>query len=298
MEKKIKKHITTRLSKNSRIGIRNASLIAEHLKSNFVEPEHILVGILLNDRALATKVVISMGFNVKELISKVLDSKGIDITVDVNTPKEVRFSEQSREVLRKSFDWSQRLSHVYVGTEHLMLGILESKDTFVVGLVNQGLNSRRFQKHLSEVATYPLGVLAKPNIPGLDSEQGKILDSIGKDLVELARGGKLDPLVGREDELTNVVKILSRRKKNNPVIVGDAGVGKTVLIEGLAQKIADDRVPPSLRDVKIVSLDVEGKGVRLGDELIIIPILLGETEKYKKPHTCDEEFGVIAEVSS
>ena len=256
MERIIKKHITTRFSKNSRIGIRNASLIAEHLKSNFVEPEHILVGILLNERALATKVIISMGFDVKELISKVLDSKGIDITVDVNTPKEVRFSEQSREVLRKSFDWSQRLSHVYVGTEHLMLGILESKDTFVVGLVNQGLNSRRFQKHLSEVATYPLGVLAKPNIPGLDSEQGKILDSIGKDLVELARGGKLDPLVGREDELTNVVKILSRRKKNNPVIVGDAGVGKTVLIEGLAQKIADDRVPPSLRDVKIVSLDV------------------------------------------
>ena len=256
MERIIKKHITTRFSKNSRIGIRNASLIAEHLKSNFVEPEHILVGILLNERALATKVIISMGFDVKELISKVLDSKGIDITVDVNTPKEVRFSEQSREVLRKSFDWSQRLSHVYVGTEHMMLGILESKDTFVVDLVNQGLNSRRFQKHLSEVATYPLGVLAKPNIPGLDSEQGKILDSIGKDLVELARGGKLDPLVGREDELTNVVKILSRRKKNNPVIVGDAGVGKTVLIEGLAQKIADDRVPPSLRDMKIVALDV------------------------------------------
>ena len=256
MERITKKHIFTRLSNNSRIGIRNASLIAEHLKSSFVEPEHILVGILLNDRALATKVIMGMGIDVKELISKVLGSKGIDITVDVKVPLEVKLSEQSREVLRRSFDWSQRMFHVYVGTEHLMLGILESKDSFVIDLVNQGLSSRRFQKHLSETATYPLGVLAKPDMQGMNPEHGKILDSIGRDLVELAREGKLDPLVGREDELANVVKILSRRKKNNPVIVGDAGVGKTVLVEGLAQKIADDRVPPSLRDIKIVSLDV------------------------------------------
>ncbi len=256
MEKVTKRHIFTRLSKNSRIGIRNASLISEHVKSRVIEPEHLLVGILLNDKALATKVITSMGFDVKELITKVLGSKSVDVIVDVNKPKEVSFSSSSREILRRAFDWSQKLAHVYVGSEHLMLGILESKDSFVVDLVNQGLSSRRFQKHLSEIATYPLGVLAKPDIQGMGPEQGRILESIGKDLVELAKTGDLDPLVGREDELSNVIKILSRRKKNNPIIVGDAGVGKTVLVEGLAQKIADDRVPPSLRDMKIVALDV------------------------------------------
>ncbi len=256
MEKATRKEIFKRVSKNARISLRTSSVIAEHAKSDFVEPEHLLVGILLNESSLATKIVIAMGFEVKDIVGKILNNIGVDVTKNVSSSMEVRLSPKSKEILRRAYDWSQRFSHVYVGTEHLMLSILESKDLFIIDLVNMGLNQKRFQKYLFEHATYPLGVLAKPEMSMVGQEQGRILDALGKDLVELAKVGKLDPLVGREDELANVVKILSRRKKNNPIIVGDAGVGKTVLVEGLAQKIADGRVPPSLRDMRIVSLDV------------------------------------------
>jgi ATP-dependent Clp protease ATP-binding subunit ClpC len=251
-----RKQIFTRLSRNARMSIRNASLIAEHLKSKSVEPEHLLVGILLNDNALATKTVGTMGFDTKDVLKRVLGEIAIDTTISVDEPRLVRFSEKTREVLRKAFDWSQRYSHVYVGSEHLMLAILETNDIFIKDLISQGLDIKKFQKHLSEYATYPLGVLAKPEMSSSGAEESRLLDVIGKDLVELAVQGKLDPLVGREEEVNNMIKILSRRRKNNPVVVGDAGVGKTVLIEGLAQKIADGRVPPSLRDMRIVSLDV------------------------------------------
>lgn len=256
MKKVANNHIFTRLSRNAKISIRNASTISKHLKSTSVEPEHILVGILLNENSLATKTVLTMGFNIKEILSTVLKSTALDIVTDSTTPKEIKFSKESQTVLRKAFDWSQRYSHVYVGTEHIMMAILESPDPFLKDLSKYGLELKKFQKHLGEYATYPLGVLAKPEIVGKNAQRGSLLEIIGKDLVELAREGKLDPLVGREEELNNMVKILSRRKKNNPIVVGDAGVGKTVLVEGLAQMIADGKVPPSLRDMKIVSLDV------------------------------------------
>ncbi len=249
-------HIFSRLSKNAKISIRNASIIAEHLKSKAVEPEHILVGIFFNDNALATKAVLVMGFNTKDTLSKVLGVAKIDLISDVNLPREIKFSKSAQIVLRKAFDWSQRYAHVYVGTEHLMLAILESSDLFIKDLAKYGLDIKKFQKQLSEYATYPLGVLAKPEYTPLDSRDGGLLEVIGKNLVDLAREGKLDPLIGREEELNDIVKILSRRRKNNPIVVGDAGVGKTVLVEGLAQKIADGKVPPALRDMKIVSLDV------------------------------------------
>lgn len=256
MRRIARKHIFARLSNNARISLRNASMISDHLKSRYVEPEHMLIGIFLNENSLATKAVVSMGFNTQEILNKVLGVSPLDIVSDVNVPREIKFSESSQIALRKAFDWSQKYSHVYVGTEHLMLAILESPDMFIKDLEKYGLDIRGFQKQIGEFATYPLGVLAKPEVQAMGQKQGTLLDVIGRDFVQLAREGKLDPLVGREEELNNIVKILSRRKKNNPIVVGDAGVGKTVLIEGLAQKIAEGKVPPSLRDMRIVSLDV------------------------------------------
>lgn len=256
MKKIVRSNIFSRLSANARISIRNASVIAEHLKSRSIEPEHLLVGIFLDEKALATRTILSMGFNIKDILFKVLGSNTLDIISNMNTPREVKFSKGSQVVLRKAFDWSQRYSHVYVGTEHLMMAILESPDIFIKDLEKYGLDIKGFQKNIGDFATYPIGVLAKPRISPPGSRQGTLLEVLGKDLVDLAKEGKLDPLVGRELELGNIIKVLSRRRKNNPIIVGEAGVGKTVLIEGLAQKIADGKVPPSLRDMKIISLDV------------------------------------------
>lgn len=256
MNKVSNNHIFFRLSRNAKISIRNASLISEHQKSTTVQPEHILVGILLNDNSLASKLILSLGFNIKEILNTVLKGANVDIVTGSDTPREIKFSKTSQIVLRKAFDWSQRYSHVYVGTEHLMLAILQSTDVFIKDLAKYGLDIKKFQKQLEEQATYPLGVLSKPQMQGMEGRSNTLLEMIGRDIVLLAKEGKLDPLIGREEELNNMIKILSRRKKNNPIVVGEAGVGKTVLVEGLAQKIADGKVPPSLRDMRIVSLDV------------------------------------------
>lgn len=244
----------SRLSKNARLSLRYASLVTQRVSKRSVQPEHLLLGVLLNEDCLAFKVISSMGFNTKEVIQKILGSEGVEFTKNIDGPREIVLSKSTQEVLRKAYDWSLKQSHVYVGTEHLMLAILDSNDPFIKDLSNFGLDLKRFQKKLSSVATYPMGVLVKPDFVSM-SDDG-ILDVIGEDLVSVAMDGGLDPVIGRDEELNDLIKILSRRKKNNPIVIGEAGVGKTVLIEGLAQKIADGRVPPSLRDMKIVSLDV------------------------------------------
>jgi ATP-dependent Clp protease ATP-binding subunit ClpA len=126
MKRISKSHIFSRLSNNARIAFRNASMIADHLKSKYVQPEHILIGILLNENSLATKTVVSMGVNIPDILNKVLGVSPLDIVSDVNLPREIRFSKESQNVLRKAFDWSQKYAHVYVGTENLMMAILES----------------------------------------------------------------------------------------------------------------------------------------------------------------------------
>jgi ATP-dependent Clp protease ATP-binding subunit ClpC len=250
-----KKSILSRLSSNAKTSIRNASIIAEKLSKRTIQPEHLLVGIILNQESLSYRVLQSMDIDTQEILKMILGSVSIDITSNTSKPKGVILSKETQEVLRNSYGWSLRYSHVYVGTEHIMLSMLTSKLSFVKELEKLGLTFEKFRKRQMEVAMYPVGVLAKP-FRGGNRETETILDILGEDLVTLAKDGELDPVIGREEELNSLVKILSRRKKNNPIIIGEAGVGKTVLVEGLAQKIADGRVPPSLRDMKIISLDV------------------------------------------
>ncbi len=256
MRKNSKDNIFSRLSTNARIAIRNASLIADHLKSEYIEPEHLIVGIFLNENSLASKIALELGFNTKGLIYRILGDIKVDFVSDIGTPREVALSKNTQVILRKAFDWSQKYAHVYVGTEHLLMGILSSSNDFVKDLADRGLDMKAFVNRLESVATYPIGILYKPDSSVFTNNRGSLLGSVGKDLVDLAKQGKLDPLVGRENELSSIVKVLSRRKKNNPIVVGDAGVGKTILVEGLAQMIADGKVPPSLRDMRIVSLDI------------------------------------------
>jgi ATP-dependent Clp protease ATP-binding subunit ClpC len=254
---KSKQSILSRLSKNARISLRNASIVAEHFESEEITPKYLFVGILLNRESLARKTIEEMDIETDKLLGKVLDGSNIDITTNGGKSREITLSKGTQDILRKAYDWSAKLSHVYVGTEHILLGILTSKIPLQKDLKKLGLDDISFRKKLGEFAIYPLGIIAKPNIKmqGMDGDES-IIENIGIDLVALANEGRLDPVIGREDELDSLIKILSRRNKNNPMITGEAGVGKTVLVEGLAQRIADGKVPPSLRDMRIVLLDV------------------------------------------
>jgi ATP-dependent Clp protease ATP-binding subunit ClpC len=254
---KTKQSVLSRLSKNARISLRNAGIVAEHFESEEITPKYLLVGILLNRESIARRTIEEMGIGTDQLLQKILDGSNIDVTANGGKSREITLSKSTQDILRRAYDWSSKLSHVYVGTEHILLGILTSFISLRKDLEKQGLNSKKFRKKLGEYAVYPLGILTKPEIryQGRGDDEG-IIENIGIDLVALAEEGRLDPVIGREEELDTLIKILSRRNKNNPLVVGEAGVGKTVLVEGLAQRIADGKVPPSLRDMRIVLLDV------------------------------------------
>jgi ATP-dependent Clp protease ATP-binding subunit ClpC len=248
--------IFSRLSKNASVALRSASLVSEHLKEKNISVMSIFVGILLNEDNLATKVIEEMDLDRSDILKDLFGGKIVEITGDTAGAKLLSFSPEAQEVFRKAFDYAQKMSHVYVGTEHLMLAVLSSKDEKILELRKKGLSYRTFRKGLSMVAMYPVGLLTKPGYRDEEEGEDRILDYLGIDLVEMAREGRLDPVIGRESEIDHLINILSRRKKNNPLIIGEAGVGKTVLVEGLAQRIADGKVPPSLKDMKIVLLDV------------------------------------------
>lgn len=172
-------------------------------------------------------------------------------------PEKLNLTMESKIILSIAFQLASKHDLVYVGTEHLMLALLTQKDLQIVKeLANRGLTLENYLKALSSIASYPIGLLAKPDGAEHARAHTPMLSQIGVDLVELAYKGKLDPLVGRQEEIDQLINILSRRKKNNPIIVGEAGVGKTVLVEGLAQRISAGQVPGSLIGMRIIALDI------------------------------------------
>ncbi|MGI5898161.1 MAG: ATP-dependent Clp protease ATP-binding subunit [Candidatus Dojkabacteria bacterium] len=253
---KKEKSVFDRMSENLSVSLRTASLVSEFLQEKKISPSSMLIGIVLNDNALGKKALDSMGITPSSVVEILTSKKNIEIVGDTSSPKELKFSKESTDILQKGFAIAQKMSHVYFGTEHLMVAILESGSRKIKKLASLGLTAEEYRKALNKVAIYPIGVLVKPKMVSPEDGEFKIVEYLGRDLVQLAREGKLDPVIGRDEEILQLVNILSRRKKSNPIVVGEAGVGKTVLLEGLAQKVASGVVPPSLRNVRIVSLDV------------------------------------------
>ncbi len=245
-----------RMSSNLFVSLRMASLVSEHLLEKKISLISIFVGILLNEESLARKTIEDMGIASNDIIKILTGKKMIEVVGDTSIPKDLELSKDSIDILQKGLSFAHRMAHVYFGTEHVMMALLESNSKKIQKLSTIGLTSESFKQGLGKFATYPLGILSKPGIEGLDNEDIGIMEFLGTDLVELAKEGKLDPVIGRDEEINQLVNILSRRKKNNPIVVGEAGVGKTVLIEGLAQKIANGLTHPSLRNARIVSLDI------------------------------------------
>jgi ATP-dependent Clp protease ATP-binding subunit ClpC len=256
---KNKEEYLEKLSENARLSIRYASHIADELFEEEVMPLHIFVGVILNKASLASRTLQAMGVDIDRMVDDLIGVAELEFDRDelLNKREEVQFSDESKDVLRVAYAIANRSSHVYVGTEHLILSILRNEELEVTeDISSMGLNSGFFKENLANFATYPIGILAKPDVPERDNMGQGQLDSLARELVDLARKGQFDPLVGREDELKQIINVLSRRRKNNPVVVGDPGVGKTAIVEGLAQLIAAGTVPNSLMDMKIYSLDV------------------------------------------
>src|SRR6266568_3033686 len=219
---------------------------ASQYGSPYIETEHLLLGLMREDKALANRFLRQQGSI--ESIRKEIEAR-ITIRERISTSVEVPLSAECKRILNMAAEEAERLGHKHVGTEHLLLGILREEKCFGSEiLAERGLRLSSLREELARSA----GEKVQVNRP----KETSLLAEFSRDLTQAALEGQLDPLVGREKEVERVIQILCRRTKNNPVLIGEPGVGKTAIVEGLAQCIADGDVPPFLADKRILSLDL------------------------------------------
>src|SRR4051812_21559554 len=237
---------------------------AQRFNHEYIGTEHILLGLVKEGSGVAANVLKNLDIDLRKIrleVEKIVQhGPGGEQVVMGRLPHTPR----AKKVIEYSIEEARNLNHNYVGTEHLLLGLLREQEGVAAQvLMNLGLK-------LEDVREEVLNLLGH-NMPN-ESETGgggggertaskgksktPALDSFGRDLTELARQGKLDPVIGRANEIERVIQVLSRRTKNNPVLLGEAGVGKTAIVEGLAQMVVDSNVPELLRDRRIVVLDL------------------------------------------
>ncbi|MCY7285618.1 MAG: ATP-dependent Clp protease ATP-binding subunit [Cyanobacteria bacterium CAN_BIN43] len=225
---------------------------ARRLGHNFVGTEQILLGLIGEGTGVAAKVLKSMGVNLKDArieVEKIIGRGSGFVAV------EIPFTPRAKRVLELSLEEARQLGHNYIGTEHLLLGLIrEGEGVAARVLENLGVD-------LSKVRTQVIRMLGETAEVGAGGGSGgrtktPTLDEFGVNLTQSAIDGKLDPVVGREKEVDRVIQILGRRTKNNPVLIGEPGVGKTAIAEGLAQRIADQNVPDILEEKRVMTLDV------------------------------------------
>ncbi len=231
---------------------------AQRFNHEYIGTEHILLGLVKEGSGVAANVLKNLDIDLRKIrleVEKIVQS-GPDMVTMGKLPQTPR----AKKVIEYSIEEARNLNHNYVGTEHLLLGLLREQEGVAAQvLMNLGLK-------LEDVREEVLNLLGHNMESGesgggeRQAKQGKsktpALDSFGRDLTDLARQGKLDPVIGRQNEIERVIQVLSRRTKNNPVLLGEAGVGKTAIVEGLAQMVVDGSVPELLRDRRIVVLDL------------------------------------------
>ncbi|MEQ1920773.1 MAG: Clp protease N-terminal domain-containing protein, partial [Elusimicrobiota bacterium] len=240
---------------------------AKRLNHDYVGTEHILLGLIALGEGVAAQVLANLGVDLRRVRSEI--EKIVGTGDNVMLLGEIPFTPRAKKVLEYAVEEAQHMGHSYVGTEHLLLGLIREEEGVAARVLeNLGLRLDVVREEVLNLlgegqsqqqggaAGGPQAQGGASGSPSRTKSKTPTLDEFGRDLTAMAREGKLDPVIGRDDEIERMIQILARRTKNNPVLIGDPGVGKTAIVEGLAQKISSADVPEILLNKRLLTLDL------------------------------------------
>ena len=240
-----------KFSERARRALTRAQEEAQHFGHSYIDTEHILLGLIVEDDGVASKVLSNLGVAASKVRAAVEFVVGRG---ERTNQGEVGLTPRAKKVIELAVEEARRLNHTYIGTEHLLLGLLrEHEGTAASVLESFGVTLEKVQNEINSILSQ---AAAQPKSATRATAKTPLLDQLGVDLTQSARAGKLDPIIGREKEIERITQILSRRTKNNPALIGEPGVGKTAIVEGLAQRIAEGNVPETLLGKRLMTLDI------------------------------------------
>ena len=248
-----------KFTNSAEIALEIANEIAAKLGHNYIGTEHLLYGLVEEANGVASKVLANQGITSAEVLKEIEDLIGINEEASITDIDAIGFTPRTKRVIENAFMEARRLNSQYIGTEHLLVGIMREGDSVAVRIMmNLNVNPQKLYneivKTINETDSKEQGAKRGSNRGSFNSTP--TLNQYASDLTKRATEGKLDPVIGRSTEIDRVIQILSRRTKNNPCLIGEPGVGKTAIAEGLAEKIVAGDVPETLKNKRVVSVDI------------------------------------------